>query len=308
MKPLIPLTILAALLASPAAFADAERQLQISDLLAMNKACGASPASAECAAGIAQCEDLKGCDNLGPICNVESPTRDAARCERLRNNFGGCVTKGLFRSRCDAAAKGELKLLEDKRDPGWADSVLHLGFSRALSPDRDGATTALVTASTAVRFVTGAPGVAGGAHLELGAATSGLGLLYDATLGLGVGSRLGDLGLATLTLNLGAGGITGQVPGAFEVPIELYVGVNVLKHLRVLAFVRDGWAFREARRDGSPHALFGDELTLGGGFRFGRVEGDDSRTSSTGFFLGATYRELMGRRFLGVMLGLEGSG
>ena len=67
---------------------------------------------------------------------------------------------------------------------------------------------------------------------------------------------------------------------------------------------RAAWvAGAPSRHDGAPSLAFADELDATLGVRLGHHYDDYGFPTGNGYFAGATYRELLGTRFVGVVVG-----
>jgi hypothetical protein len=122
---------------------------------------------------------------------------------------------------------------------------------------------------------------------------------------LGVGVRIGRLGYAAATAGGGAGGITGSVPFALEVPASGHVAIDVSSRVRLLLAARLFWTSAAARRDGAPHAPFADEVRLGIGARVGRTWDSDRFADAGGYFFRLEHAERMGATYVGLAFGWE---
>ncbi len=142
-----------------------------------------------------------------------------------------------------------------------------------------------------------------GLDLAAGSTLRGAGFAYDVALfPLGVGVRVGDTGVIALGGGVGAMGAVGTLDDAVTFPVELNAELG--SGWRVLARVRTAWvAGAPGRHDGSPSAPFADELDATLGLRLGHHYTDYGYPTGNGYFIGASYRELAGARFVGAVIG-----
>lgn len=143
-----------------------------------------------------------------------------------------------------------------------------------------------------------------GIDLEAGGTLRGGGFAYDVALfPLGVGLRFGDTNVIAIGAGVGALGATGTLDDAVTLPVEVVAELGG-GGVRVLARARAAWvAGAPGRHDGAPSIAFADELDATLGLRLGRHYDDYGFPTGNGYFAGATYRELLGTRFVGVVVG-----
>jgi len=149
---------------------------------------------------------------------------------------------------------------------------------------------------------------AAGLDLTIGGSSSGL--TYGGTLyPVGLGARFGNGGMLSLAGGVGGDRVGSAAPLALRLPIELSVSAS-LGSIRQTLWVRPSWiAGADERRRGAPSTSRIDELEAGLTFRFGAQRRYWSETNAgRGLAFGIVYRELMGARAIGVVLGLELSG
>lgn len=146
-------------------------------------------------------------------------------------------------------------------------------------------------------------GLSLGAGLELGYAFSGL--LYGTSFRIGYG-----VSSTRLRAGINAGGglsgaAWGDVPFAFELPVEVALGYTLLPTVRIAATARASWVTAAERDDGAPDASFADELRVTAGVQLGAF---DYRIADhgQGFYLGLDVRELVGIRSVGITIGMLG--
>lgn len=142
-----------------------------------------------------------------------------------------------------------------------------------------------------------------GFDLAAGSALGAAGLAYDvAVFPVGVGLRFGRNGVLALGAGAGAVGAIAALDDAVTCPVEAIAelggAVRVLARARV-AFV----AGADSRREGAPHAPFGDELDATLAVRIGHTWPSFGFPSGEGYLVGVAYRELAGARFIGLAIG-----
>jgi hypothetical protein len=142
-----------------------------------------------------------------------------------------------------------------------------------------------------------------GLVLAGGAAIDRAGFAYDVALlplGIGVRGRRNDF--IAIGTGIGAMGATGKIDDAVLWPVEATFEFG--RAVRLLGRARIAWVAGAAgRHDGAPSLAFCDELDAMLGVRLGKAYDDYGFPSGNGYFVGAAYRELLGARFLGVVLG-----
>jgi hypothetical protein len=147
-----------------------------------------------------------------------------------------------------------------------------------------------------------------GLHIGIDAAAGGSldagGFAYDVALfPVGISARFGRTGVVTLGAGVGASGATGTLDDAVTLPLELNAELGGGR-LRLLARVRTAYvAGADSRQSAAPSVPFADELDATIGLRVGRHYEDHGFPSGNGYFVGASYRELAGTRFLGLVIG-----
>ena len=153
-------------------------------------------------------------------------------------------------------------------------------------------------------------GVAGGCHvgyhaalaLAAGATTRDAGFAYDvALLPIGVAVKFGDDQLVGVAAGFGASGATSTWPAAATFPVEAIAEFQLGAHLRVLARARATWTAGPIVRAGG--ARLADELDGLLALRVGHRYHEYGFVSGNGYYVGASYRELEGARFLGIAIG-----
>jgi hypothetical protein len=158
-----------------------------------------------------------------------------------------------------------------------------------------------------VRGVGGKPvGFALGLDVRLGAELPGAFVYRFAFMPLGLGVRFGKRGFLGVIGGIGPGGSVGRVPFAWELPLEAFLGFDLGRHVRVHASARVlATPWTPERENGSANAPFGDELELGFGMSFGKRQHDHYGAAGDGWYVGASYREQLGERMLGLVLALS---
>lgn len=138
-----------------------------------------------------------------------------------------------------------------------------------------------------------------------GATTRTAGFAYDvAVLPIGVGLRWGDTQMVGLGVGVGAMGAVGTLDDAATFPIEAFGEFALGSHVRILARARASYlAGAPGRSGGAPSVSFVDELDGTLGIRIGHSYHDYGFPSGNGYFIGAAYREMLGARFAGLVLG-----
>jgi hypothetical protein len=142
-----------------------------------------------------------------------------------------------------------------------------------------------------------------GIDLAAGSTVGGGGFAYDVALfPLGVGVRAGKTGVIAVGTGVGAMGAIGTLDDAVTLPIELNAELGGGR-VRLLARARAAYvAGAPDRHDGAPSAPFADELDAQLGLRIGHRY-NDYVPSGNGYFAGIAFRELMGARYAGIVIG-----
>lgn len=143
----------------------------------------------------------------------------------------------------------------------------------------------------------------GGIDLALGSTLRGAGLAYDvAGFPLGVAVRFGRTSFLALGAGIGGMGGMGTLDDAVTFPVEATLEVG--NSWRLLARVRTSWVeAAPGRHDGAPSVPWADELDGMVGLRFGHHYEDYGFPSGNGYFVGVTYRELLGDHWVGGAIG-----
>jgi hypothetical protein len=142
-----------------------------------------------------------------------------------------------------------------------------------------------------------------GIDLAAGSTIGGGGFAYDVALfPLGVGVRVGKTGVVALGTGVGAMGAIGTLDDAVTLPVELNAELGGGR-VRVLARARASYiAGAPDRHDGAPSIPFADELDAQLGLRIGHRY-NEYVPSGNGYFAGVAYREMMGARYAGIVIG-----
>lgn len=143
-----------------------------------------------------------------------------------------------------------------------------------------------------------------GIDLAAGATVNAGGFAYDVALfPLGGAVRLGRTGVFALGAGVGASGATGSLDDAATFPLEANLELGG-GSVRVLARARAIYvAGAPARQNGALSLAFVDELDATVGIRIGRHYEQWGFPSGNGNFLGASYRELGGVTYVGIVIG-----
>jgi hypothetical protein len=138
-------------------------------------------------------------------------------------------------------------------------------------------------------------GIAGGVDVELGGASGSRGLAFQHNLRwlLGPGLSISKYVYMGLIGGIGSNAISNRyVPATMEIPIEYFVGVTFIPHVRPVFWARSSWIFfSEARQNGSPINPIADETALGARFTIGSQKG---KREVIGFNIGVGYHEVLG--------------
>jgi hypothetical protein len=126
------------------------------------------------------------------------------------------------------------------------------------------------------------------------------GFAYDVPLfPIGVGVRFFETSFITLGAGVGASGATGTLDDAATFPLEARIEIG--RGIRLLGRARATFvAASKARDDG---ARFADELEGMIALRLGTGYDEYGFPTGNGYFIGATYRELMDTQFVGAVFG-----
>ena len=191
---------------------------------------------------------------------------------------------------------------------GW----LHYELTGLTAVDEGmapGAPGALVLAGTRLHgFVSRNTRVAyhAGIDLAAGGTIGGGGFAYDvALLPAGVVLRAGESSIVGIGAGIGALGATRTLDDAATLPVEVVAELGV-GPVRLLARARVAFVLGAgALQGGAPSAAFADLLDGTLGVRLGRRDHDHGFATGDGYFVGASYRELAGVRFVGLTIGFS---
>lgn len=142
-----------------------------------------------------------------------------------------------------------------------------------------------------------------GLDLAAGGTIRGGGFAYDVALfPAGVVVRGGATSIFGVGAGIGVMGAVGTIDDAVTLPVEVVAEVG--GGVRVLARARFAYvAGAASRQSAAPSLPFADELDAMLGLRLGRRYRDHGFPTGNGYFVGASYRELAGTRFLGLTVG-----
>jgi hypothetical protein len=143
-----------------------------------------------------------------------------------------------------------------------------------------------------------------GLDLAAGSTVRAGGFAYDVALfPVGIALRLGTTSIVAIGAGVGASGAVGTLDDAATFPIEANLelgGGRVRLLARARAISVSGAA---SRRDGAPTTKLADELDATLGLRIGHHYNQFGFPSGNGYFVGASYREMLGARFVGLVIG-----
>jgi len=141
-----------------------------------------------------------------------------------------------------------------------------------------------------------------GIDLAAGSTLRDAGLAYDVALfPAGVAVRFGRTSFLALGAGIGGLGAT-TLDDALTFPVEATLEAG--SRWRLLARVRTSWVeAAPGRHDGSPSIPWADELEGMVGVRLGHHYEDYGYPSGNGYFLGVTYREMLGDHWVGGAIG-----
>jgi hypothetical protein len=126
------------------------------------------------------------------------------------------------------------------------------------------------------------------------------GFAYDVSLfPLGVAFRFFETSFFTLGAGIGAAGATGTLDDAVTFPLEARLEVG--RGIRLLA--RGRATYVDAARDREGGAPLTDELEGMLGLRIGNGYDEYGFPTGNGYFVGATFKEQLGARFMGLIIG-----
>lgn len=126
---------------------------------------------------------------------------------------------------------------------------------------------------------------------------------YDVSIfPFGLAVRFAETSFITLGAGVGASGAVVTIDDAVTFPLEMRFELG--RGFRVLGRVRASYlGGAPGRKDGGVTLGIGDELEAMLGLRLGRGYDDYGFPTGNGYFIGATAREALGARFVGVIIG-----
>lgn len=142
-----------------------------------------------------------------------------------------------------------------------------------------------------------------GIDLAAGSTLRDAGFAYDVALfPAGVAVRFGRTSFLALGAGIGGMGAVGTLDDALTFPVEATLEAG--SSWRLLMRVRTSWVeAAPGRHDGSPSIPWADELEGMVGMRLGHHYEDYGYPSGNGYFLGVTYREMLGDHWIGGAIG-----
>jgi len=142
-----------------------------------------------------------------------------------------------------------------------------------------------------------------GIDLAAGGTINHGGFAYDVALfPAGVALRFAETSFLTLGFGIGANGATGTMDDAATLPVELRFEVG--RGIRLLGRARATYVLAaDNRQQGSMSTDRADELEAMLALRLGRAYTDWGFPTGNGYFFGVTYREALGARFAGAVIG-----
>jgi hypothetical protein len=130
------------------------------------------------------------------------------------------------------------------------------------------------------------------------------GFMYElGLLPIGIAFRPSERSVIAFATGIAGSGAIGTLDDAVILPLELTAEAT-LGPLRFLARGRASFlGASDARQNGSPTVTWADELDAMLAIRVGSNYDKFRLASGNGYFLGATYREMEGAKFIGVVIG-----
>ena len=139
--------------------------------------------------------------------------------------------------------------------------------------------------------------------VHFGGAVNG-GFAYEMDFyGFGLGIQLGSFAFAGVAAGIGFSGVTGEIPFARQFPIRGILQLNLHKRLHIEGFAIGKAIGARARNNGTDAFGGFDEIKAGVLLRIGKGGGNAYQRWGNGYFVGATYSELLGVRSYGALLG-----
>ena len=142
-----------------------------------------------------------------------------------------------------------------------------------------------------------------GIDLAAGGTINHGGFAYDVALfPAGIALRFAETSFLTFGFGIGGSGATGTIDDAVTLPVELRFEVG--RGIRLLGRARATYLLAaDARQRGAMSTGAADELEAMLAIRLGRAYTDWGFPTGNGYFLGATYREALGAKFAGAVIG-----
>ncbi len=240
-----------------------------------------------------------------PTVDPPSPRRRALRGALALAAAVAATPSVAHAQRAEYARPDELR----SEVPYLLDVSLRLGYTRVLEVGHAAPLAHTGTFSLRTRALVGRTVAwCGGLDGEVGGADAGF--VYGLTgYLLGGALRWGRSNGVCLTGGAGFSGAGDAVPFAGRFPAELSV-VQQLGPVRVQLWAHAAWVLGDDRRsNGSQTLSFADEAEAGLSVRIGKQRQYWSTTNAgAGPSLGVVYREFMGARSVGLVLGLDLTG
>lgn len=191
---------------------------------------------------------------------------------------------------------------------GGGSFLLYGGYARSVGEQRPAAVEHIAAVGIRTRGLVGERlGWCAGFDTEIGASDGGF--VYDLTVfPAGVGVRAGGASLSVCA-GLGTSGVQPEAPIAFRTPVEASLELDLGARVRPLLWVRGAWLLgADPRQSGARTTDVVDELSAGAGIRIGKQIRRSRFHGGNGYYVGVSYREMMGTRFAGAVLGYGVSG
>ena len=188
--------------------------------------------------------------------------------------------------------------LSDLKGNAW----LHYELSAVHDVDSEQHPRELILAGARLHGIAGGKWFGYHAALDLAAGSTlrGGGLAYDVALfPAGVALRLGKSSFLAFGAGIGAMGAVGQLDDALTFPLDVTFELDG-GPVRLVSRGRASYVAAARGREGG--ARFADELEGMAGIRIGRRYTRFARNGQ-GYFAGVAYREMLGERFVGAVIG-----
>jgi len=152
------------------------------------------------------------------------------------------------------------------------------------------------TIGTAVQFLAAI-------DLHFGGGVEG-GFAYEMDFyGFGLGFQLGTFAFVGAAAGIGFSGVTGEIPFARQIPIRGLLQLNLHERLQIEGYGVGKFIGARARNNGTDSLGGFDEFKAGVLLRIGKGGGNTYQKWGNGYFVGATYSELLGMRSYGAVVG-----